>query len=169
MAAEVFTYMGESSIVPNNVVRVRVHPSVTEIPHRAFAERNNLEEVELCDGLLEIGNEAFKDCKSLKQINFPSTLEIIGDNAFYGCKSLDGVELGNGIERIGLSAFSRLGCKSSHLRIPPLVTTMNFFSAWRSWLRDCDILAYTNFTPSELSQKWFKVQISTCVHILQMM
>lgn len=124
MAAEVFTYMGESSIVPNDVVRVRVHPSVTEIPYRAFAERNDLEEVELCDGLLEIGNEAFKDCKSLRQINFPSTLKIIGNNAFHGCKSLDGVELGNDIERIGYYAFSRLECKSSRFRIPPLLTTL---------------------------------------------
>ena len=46
---------------------------------------------------------------------------------------------------------------------------MNFFPAWRSWLRDSDILAYTNFTPSELSQKWFKVQISTCGPNLEMM
>ena len=36
---EVFTYMGEGSIVSNDVVRVRVHPSITEIPYRAFAER----------------------------------------------------------------------------------------------------------------------------------
>jgi len=122
---EVFTYMGEGIlVVPNDVVRVRVHPSVTEIPYRAFAERINLEEVELCEGLLEIGNEAFKDCKLLKRINFPSTLKIIGNNAFNGCKSLDGVELGNDIEWIGSYAFNRLGCKSSHFRIPPLLTTL---------------------------------------------
>ena len=122
---EVFTYMGEGSIVvPNDVVRVRVHPSVTEIPDRAFFNRNNLEEVELCEGLLEIGHEAFSQCTSLKRIDIPSTVKVIRDYAFYECKSLDGVELGNDIERIGNYAFSNLGCKSSHLRIPPLVTTL---------------------------------------------
>ena len=121
---EVFTYMGEGSIVPNDVVRVRVHPSVTRIPDRAFFNRNDLEEVELCEGLLEIGHEAFSQCTSLKQIDIPFTVKVIGDYAFYECKSLNGVEFGNNIERIGGNAFSRLGCKSSHLRIPPLVTTL---------------------------------------------
>ena len=51
--ADVFVYT-EGSVVPHDVVRVRVHPSVTVIPEKAFQRREKLVEVELCDGLLEI-------------------------------------------------------------------------------------------------------------------
>ena len=123
--AEVFIYMGEGSlVVPNDVVRVRVHPSVTEIPDRAFFNRNNLEEVELCEGLLGIGNEAFYGCDSLKRLRVPSTVKTIGRAAFEECRSLKEVRLGDGIETIGLNAFSCSG-KATHLRIPPLVTTVS--------------------------------------------
>ena len=55
---DVFVYT-EGLVVPRHVVRVRVHPSVTAIPERAFSDCNKLEEVELCDGLLKIGKQAF--------------------------------------------------------------------------------------------------------------
>ena len=35
-SAEIFVYMGGDMEVPDDVVRVRVHPSVTVIPERAF-------------------------------------------------------------------------------------------------------------------------------------
>ena len=42
-ADEVFVYMGEGGEgVPDNVVRVRVDPSVTSIPARAFFQRKKL-------------------------------------------------------------------------------------------------------------------------------
>ena len=63
-SAEVFVYMGGDMVLPDDVVRVRVHPSVTVIPERAFKERFQLEEIELCDGLLEIGEFTFESCKT---------------------------------------------------------------------------------------------------------
>ena len=39
--------------VPQDVVRVRVNPSVPSIPAEAFEERKKLTEVELCEGLME--------------------------------------------------------------------------------------------------------------------
>ena len=51
---EVFEYMGGDMVVPFDVVRARVHPSVTIIRDRAFQYHKKLEEIELCDGLLEI-------------------------------------------------------------------------------------------------------------------
>lgn len=57
---DVFVYT-EGALVPRDVVRVRVHPSVTVIPHKAFDYRRKLEEVELCEGLLEIETYAFLD------------------------------------------------------------------------------------------------------------
>ena len=46
---DVFVYT-TGSIVPNDIVRARVHPSVTIIPREAFMNCNKLEEVELCKG-----------------------------------------------------------------------------------------------------------------------
>ena len=64
-ADDVFIYT-TGSIVPRDVVRVRVHPSVTDISEKAFMNCHKLKEVELSEGLLEIGEWAFSDCKSLK-------------------------------------------------------------------------------------------------------
>ena len=53
--AEIFVYTGEGGqVVPRDVVRCRVHPSVTMIHANAFMNCSKLEEVELCEGLLEI-------------------------------------------------------------------------------------------------------------------
>ena len=72
---EVFVYT-ERAVIPDDVVRVRVHPSVTVIPERAFDYRKKLEEVELCEGLLEIHNRAFMHC-TLTRIKIPSTVTRI--------------------------------------------------------------------------------------------
>jgi hypothetical protein len=48
---------GESP--PEDVVRIRVDPSVMSIPANAFYGRKKLAEVELCEGLVEIGGYAF--------------------------------------------------------------------------------------------------------------
>ena len=55
-------------IVPRDVVRALVHPSVTRIPAEAFMGCSKLEEVELCEGLAEIGNHAFGHCELLKRM-----------------------------------------------------------------------------------------------------
>jgi len=101
---EVFVYT-EGVVVPHDVVRVRVHPSVTEIPEEAFFEQKKLEEVELCDGLLEIGRGAFHKCNSLKVISIPSTVTIIHRHAFSECRQLEEIELRDGLLEIGKMAF----------------------------------------------------------------
>jgi hypothetical protein len=46
---DVFVYMGEGgATVPEHVVHVRVHPTVTVIPEKAFYNRQRLEKVALC-------------------------------------------------------------------------------------------------------------------------
>jgi len=99
-AAEVFIYtgVGEGAVVPPDVVRVRVDPSVYVIPRGTFYERWKLEKVELHDDLHEVA-------------------EI----AFYGC-SLKEVHVSDGVERIGNSAFHC--CNFAKFRSPPLVTTI---------------------------------------------
>ena len=90
-ADNVFIYT-TGSVVPRDVVRVQVHPSITVIPHEAFRNCRRLEEVELSEGLLEIGVEAFHDCIGLKRITIPSTVTIIGIHAFMWCDKLEEVK-----------------------------------------------------------------------------
>jgi len=119
----VFIYT-EGAVVPSDVVRVRVHPSITVIPERAFCEQRKLEEVELCDGLLEIGEHAFYECRALKHINIPSTVTTIGEWAFsYALDQCTSIQLPDSIESIGEYALS---CHGNILtfRVPPLITTI---------------------------------------------
>ena len=88
---EVFVYT-EGVVIPEDLVRVRVHPSVTIIPELAFRERYELEEVELCEGLLKIGRQAFHMCKSLKKITIPSTVTTIHQYAFTECHELEDLD-----------------------------------------------------------------------------
>jgi len=109
---EVLVYRGSETSVPDDVIHIRIHPSVTVIPRQAFGSqleedgtfdrdscKRSLEIVELHDGITEIGDEAFMNCEALKRITLPEGLESIGDYAF---------------RRINASTF----------RMPPLVTTL---------------------------------------------
>ena len=124
---DVFIYT-EGSVVPQDVVRVRVHPSVIRIPEHLFYEQKKLEEVELCEGLLEIGAKAFFGCHSLKNIKIPSTVTAIGDSALGG-RLQSQIRLHDGIESIGTYAFSCSG-NITNFRVPPLIasTSRGMFS-----------------------------------------
>jgi len=121
----VFTYIGGGrDTVPRNVVRVRVHPSVTRIPQFTFKNYDKLEEVELCEGLLEIRNAAFFNCTTLKQINIPSSVTRIGGYAFFGCHKLEEVELCDGLLEIGERSFQ--SCRSlKQITIPSTVVEID--------------------------------------------
>jgi len=69
---EVFVYT-EGAAVPRDVVHVRVHPTVSEIPAEAFRGCIKLEEVELCEGLLDIKEDTFLGCRSLVNISIPNS------------------------------------------------------------------------------------------------
>ncbi|KAL7534018.1 hypothetical protein ACHAXR_005584 [Thalassiosira sp. AJA248-18] len=66
---KVFLYAGQNRpVIPSDVTRVRVHPSLTTIPRSAFRNLSKLEEVELCEGVEEIGEWTFHGCVSLRRI-----------------------------------------------------------------------------------------------------
>ena len=113
---EVFAYTGRpgGNDVPRDVARVRVDPSVTSIPARAFYERTKLAEVELCEGLVEIGVRSFVWCQhSITNIIIPNSLRRINDFAF--AESLRcPIRLHDGIESIGIFANF----------VPPLITVV---------------------------------------------
>jgi hypothetical protein len=104
------------------VVRVRVDPSVTLIPEKAFFGRTKLAEVELCEGLVEIGERSFRCCEhSITKINIPTSLRRIGDWAFYSSLRTP-IHLHDGIESIGGAAFAN--CIFTNFRVPPLITVI---------------------------------------------
>ena len=111
----------EGAVIPEDIVRVRVHPSVTIIPRRAFYNRFKLEEVELCEGLLEIRAQAFMYCTALTNIPIPTTLKQIGDQAFSGGVQIPQIRLPDGLESIGRYAFA---CGIfTNFRVPPLIVS----------------------------------------------
>ena len=66
-AADLFVFTGEGAVVPDDVVRAQINPSVLVIPEGAFFQRYKLETVEFHDGLLEIGQQAFQFCMALSE------------------------------------------------------------------------------------------------------
>ena len=121
--AEVFIYTGpRGERSPQNVVSVRVDPSVTSIPDNAFYERTMLTEVELCEGLMEIREASFAKCgHSITKIYIPTSLRRINDGAFYFSLRCP-VRLHDGIESIEAGAFSH--CIFTNFRVPPLITVI---------------------------------------------
>jgi hypothetical protein len=120
---EVFVYMGErGESPPQNVVRVRVDPSVTSIPAHAFWGSKKLTEVELCEDLVEIGEKSFMWCdQSITKINIPTSLRRVCDYAFKFSLRCP-IRLHDGIESIGQWAF--LYCIFTNFRVPLLITVI---------------------------------------------
>ena len=104
MSGEVYIYNGVDE-VPEDVTHVRVDPSVTVIPDRAFRDRQELAVVELPEGLIRIGDYAFTRSKSLVTINLPSTLADIGICAFDSCFKLEMITLPDRLHQLGRYAF----------------------------------------------------------------
>jgi hypothetical protein len=121
--SDVFIYTGpHGARPPDDVVRVRVDPSVTSIPTNAFYQRKKLTEVELCEGVVEIGDRSFCWCdRSITNINIPTSLRRINDYAF-ALSLRTTIRLNDGIESIGRGAFA--SCIFTNFRIPPLITVI---------------------------------------------
>ena len=101
-----YVYYGrDGEVVPEDVVRVRIHSSVRAIQSRAFWGRSQLTTVILNDGLKEIGERAFQGCTSLREIDIPRSVKTIKEKAFYDCLRLAMVKFGEGLEEIGERAF----------------------------------------------------------------
>jgi hypothetical protein len=118
---EVFIYTGPGGAsIPRDVIRVRVDPSVTSIPARAFFQRKKLAEVELCEGIVEIGEYSFAYCDhSITKIITPTSLRRIKGCAFWRSLRCP-IRLHDGIESIGGGAFA--SCIFTNFRVPPLIT-----------------------------------------------
>jgi len=105
MEDNIFVYMGGGQVVPDDVTRVRIDPSVNIIPERAFSHRKKLVSVETHDGIEKIGMATFCYCTSLRGIKLPGVKEIEA-SAFFCCTSLTDVEFSDELETIGTLAFN---------------------------------------------------------------
>ena len=103
-ATDTFVYMGEDSNVPENVVSVRVHPSVTAIPNGAFQDKKQLKKVDISEGVVEIGEKAFACTMNLDEIRIASTVKHIHHLAFNNTKA-SSIILPEGLETIGDGGF----------------------------------------------------------------
>ena len=121
--SEIFEYTGSGQHVPKDVVRVRFHPSVVEVPDAAFLNCRSLREVVLNEGLVTIGCRAFAHCRSLESITLPSTVIEIGSNAFTYCFGLEKIVLNEGVLIIGAYSFSDCSALES-ITIPSTVTSI---------------------------------------------
>jgi hypothetical protein len=122
--AEVFVYTGEGGerIIPDDVVLVRIDPSVSSIPYKAFYRRKKLAEVEQCEGVVEIGEGSFGWCDhSITKINIPTSLRRICVASFWNSLRC-AIRLHDGIESIGKAAFA--DCIFTNFRVPPLITVI---------------------------------------------
>lgn len=78
-----FLYTGSDVTIPDNVTHVRIDPSVTTLPPKAFSNLPQLREVSLHDGIVEIAEKVFMNCHSLERINdIPPSLACIDKFAF---------------------------------------------------------------------------------------
>jgi hypothetical protein len=118
-----FIYTGAGGVeVPDDVVSVRVDPSVTSIPYKAFYGRKKLAEVELSEGLVEIEDRSFMWCEhSITKINIPNSLRRINTWAFMSSLRTP-IHLHDGIESIGTGAFAY--CIFTNFRVPHLITAI---------------------------------------------
>ena len=132
--------------IPNDVIRVKVHPSVKRISEYAFTRCSRMAIVILREGVEKIGAGAFNNCTRLTHVNLadcyvleeieyklfcgctslskiaiPPAVMRIKDQAFEGCSLLAIADLGEGrLEVIGSEAFYR--CTSlREIKIPPSV------------------------------------------------
>ena len=124
----VYTAATRKMDIPEDVVHLRVDPSVTSIPDNAVWWCKKLTKVELCEGLVEIGKCSFFDCdQSITKINIPNSLRRIKDNAFVSSLRCP-IRLHDGIESIGIYAFN--GCIFTNFRIPSLITIIPHGLLW---------------------------------------
>ena len=105
MAVFVCTRVGEGAVVPKDVVRVRIDPTVLVIPERAFARLAQLEEVQLSDGVRSIGNAAFSGCRKFTKFRCPPLVTIIPGDMFNGCNNMFSLEFTESIIQIEDQAF----------------------------------------------------------------
>lgn len=88
-----------------NLERIVIPDTVTEIGNRTFGNASALRDVTLSKNLEKIGDEVFVNCTSLEKIEMPDSINNMGTNLFAGCTLLSEVKLQNNKIRIQEGTF----------------------------------------------------------------
>lgn len=119
---------------------IRIADGVTEIPDRAFKNRDRLHGVVFPAALTRIGKEAFMNATELQSVEFnrSSTIESVGEYAFYGT-SLQKIDFVTHVDSIG--AFALTGINEIIFAGNPPLADSDFASASANILVPWDKLA----------------------------
>ncbi len=71
-----------------------------------FKGNNNIAKVIIPDTVTNIADNAFNSCPNLSSVTIGSGVTNIGDYAFYNCEHLQGIAFPNGLTNIGKYAFN---------------------------------------------------------------
>ena len=92
----------------NEMCKVAIPNSVTNIGNDAFYGCSSLASVTIPNSVTSIGEGAFCYCISLTSVTIPNSVTSIGDDVFSVSSSLTSVTIPNSVTSIGSSAFA--GC-----------------------------------------------------------
>ena len=95
-----------------NLAKIQIPASVTKIEKGAFSGCVKLASVEIPGGVTEIEANTFYMCKRLASVKFHAGVTKIGDLAFAQCESLKSVALPSGLMEIGAEAFNSTALRS---------------------------------------------------------
>lgn len=94
----------------NEIKKVKIPDSVTDISRMAFSYCESIEEVELPDTIETLKSGAFCGCGNLNTVNIPKNIKNISSQCFSGDGSLTEILLPEGLTSIDGFAFN--GCSS---------------------------------------------------------
>lgn len=109
----------------NNLTKVSLPETITEIGKHTFYACNNLTTVNIPQKVTSIGKYAFYNCTSLVNIDIPDAVSFIGEYAFYTCKSLASINIPDGLTSIESWCFYECDSLTS-IDIPSSVTTIKW-------------------------------------------
>lgn len=92
----------------NNIKKVTIAGTVTEIENSAFSGCSNLTQITLSEGLSYIDDSAFFSA-GLDSIILPNSLSYLGASAFAHCANLKTATIGNGLVNLPSYCFSESG------------------------------------------------------------
>lgn len=103
-----FVIVGDGVLLDYNGTEPDVAiPDTVKYISSAFFQNNDIARVSIPDSVTDIGVWAFYDCRNLIEVVIPNSVTSIEASAFDGCTSLSEITIPNSVTSIGPSAFSK--------------------------------------------------------------